>query len=102
MYNLLELFKGTGSIGKVAHKMNMNIVSLDMIEKYKPNILIDILNWDYTNVSRVNISNNISFTCYSHRHFYRFCNLTYFICSTSFDWSSYPQGEATTIKKHSL
>lgn len=47
MYNLLELFKGTGSIGKVAHKMNMNIVSLDMVEKYKPDILIDIMNWDY-------------------------------------------------------
>ena len=45
--NLLELFKGTGSISKVAEKMGFNIVSLDIEEKYKPDILTDILKWDY-------------------------------------------------------
>jgi site-specific DNA-cytosine methylase len=45
-YNMLELFKGTGSIGKVAKK-NFNIVSLDFEEKYKPDIQTDILKWDY-------------------------------------------------------
>jgi hypothetical protein len=46
-YNILELFKGTGSVGKVATKMNMNSISLDFIEKYEPDILVDILEWDY-------------------------------------------------------
>lgn len=41
------MFKGTGSIGKMAKKLNMNIVSLDFEDKYKPDILTDILNWDY-------------------------------------------------------
>ncbi len=43
----LELFKGTGSFGKVAKKMNLENVSLDNVEKYKPDILTDILKWDY-------------------------------------------------------
>ena len=30
---LLELFKGTGSVGKVAKKMGFNVVSLDFDEK---------------------------------------------------------------------
>ena len=44
---ILELFKGTGSFGKVAKKMNLENVSLDNVEKYKPDILTDILKWDY-------------------------------------------------------
>ena len=51
---LLELFKGTGSVGKVAKKLNMNVVSLDFLEKYKPDILTDILNWDYKNWAKEN------------------------------------------------
>jgi site-specific DNA-cytosine methylase len=45
--NLLELFKGTGSVGKVAEKMGFNVISLDFEEKYKPDIITDILNWNY-------------------------------------------------------
>jgi len=45
-YNLLELFKGTGSIGKVAHKI-FNVVSLDNDEEAKPDILTDVLKWDF-------------------------------------------------------
>lgn len=45
--SILELFKGTGSVGKVANKMGMNVVSLDFLDKYEPDILVDILNWDY-------------------------------------------------------
>jgi hypothetical protein len=45
-FNLLELFKGTGSIGKVADEL-FNVVSLDNEEKAKPDILTDILKWDY-------------------------------------------------------
>ena len=44
---LLELFKGTGSIGKVAKKYGYKVVSLDNEDKYKPDILTDILKWDY-------------------------------------------------------
>lgn len=45
--NLLELFKGTGSVGRVAKKYFKNIVSVDWDAKFKPTITTDILNWDY-------------------------------------------------------
>jgi len=44
---LLELFKGTGSVGKVAKKLGYDVISLDFEEKYKPDILVDILKWNY-------------------------------------------------------
>ena len=45
---LLEIFKGTGSVGKVAKKMEFNdIVSIDFDPIYTPTIETDILNWDY-------------------------------------------------------
>jgi len=43
----LELFKGTGSFGKVAKQMKLKNVSLDNVDKYKPDILTDILDWNY-------------------------------------------------------
>lgn len=46
---LLELFKGTGSIGKVAKRKGYKIVSLDSDAKFKPDIHTDILDWDYKN-----------------------------------------------------
>jgi site-specific DNA-cytosine methylase len=46
--NLLEMFKGTGSVGKAAKKLGFkNIVSIDLEKKYNPTILTDILEWDY-------------------------------------------------------
>ena len=47
MPQLLELFKGTGSVGKVAKKLGYKVTSLDFEEKYNPDILTDILEWDY-------------------------------------------------------
>ena len=44
---ILELFKGTGSIGKVAKKMGMEVMSVDIEDKYEPDILADILEWNY-------------------------------------------------------
>jgi hypothetical protein len=44
---LLELFKGTGSVGKAAMRLGMDVRSLDFLEKYKPDILADMLTWDY-------------------------------------------------------
>jgi site-specific DNA-cytosine methylase len=54
VYKILELFKGTGSVGKVARKMGMDTISLDFEEKYEPDILTDILNWDYKKWQREN------------------------------------------------
>jgi len=46
---ILELFKGTGSVGKCIKKMfpECEIISLDILKKYKPTICADILEWDY-------------------------------------------------------
>ena len=44
---LLELFKGTGSVGKVAVPFGYEVVSLDFDKKFQPDITTDILNWDY-------------------------------------------------------
>jgi hypothetical protein len=44
---MFELFKGTGSVGKVANKMGFKVVSLDFDPIYTPDIETDILKWDY-------------------------------------------------------
>ena len=51
---LLELFKGTGSVGKVAKIYKYTVLSIDNEEKYKPDILTDILKWDYKKYSNDN------------------------------------------------
>ena len=45
--NMFELFKGTGSVGKVASKNGFNVVSVDFDPIYTPTIETDILDWDY-------------------------------------------------------
>ena len=49
MYNmsktLLELFSGTGSVGKVANILGYSVISLDLRDA---KIATDILEWDYT------------------------------------------------------
>ena len=47
MVKLLELFSGTGSIGKVAKARGWEVVSLDLETKFKPDIKADIMVWDY-------------------------------------------------------
>ena len=42
---LLELFSGTGSVGKVAEVFGYDVVSLDLKDA---KIVVDILEWDYT------------------------------------------------------
>lgn len=44
---ILELFKGTGSVGKIAKKMGMTVMSVDVEAKYLADITEDILEWDY-------------------------------------------------------
>ena len=45
---LLELFSGTGSVGKVAHEAGWEVVSVDITNKYSdPTHIVDIMNWNY-------------------------------------------------------
>ena len=47
MHNMkiLELFAGTGSVGKVAKELNHTVISLD--RDMEADIKTDILDWDY-------------------------------------------------------
>ena len=47
--NLLELFSGSGSVGKVARDLGFNVISLDL---KNADINIDILKWDYKQFDR--------------------------------------------------
>jgi site-specific DNA-cytosine methylase len=50
MVLLLELFKGTGSFSKAAEELGFDVISVDIVEKYKPTILVNILEWDYKTI----------------------------------------------------
>lgn len=44
---VLELFKGTGSVGRVLESNGHEVISLDILSKYKPTICCDIMDFDY-------------------------------------------------------
>ena len=48
---VLELFKGTGSISKYFEDTDTEVISLDILEKYKPTICCDIMDFDYKKYS---------------------------------------------------
>ena len=50
---LLELFSGTGSVGKVAESMGYTVVSLD--RDMEATIQTDIMNWEYQNFEKPKI-----------------------------------------------
>lgn len=44
---VLELFKGSGSITKYYKDRDVEVISLDILEKYEPTIISDIMDFDY-------------------------------------------------------
>ena len=50
---LLELFSGTGSVGKVARDLGYEVVSLDL---KNADINSDIMKWDYTMLKKISPS----------------------------------------------
>ena len=44
---VLELFKGTGSVGKVLEEAGHEVVSLDILAKFNPTHTCDIMDFDY-------------------------------------------------------
>jgi len=47
MIKSLDLFSGTKSFGKVVKELDWEYISLDICNKNKPDINIDIMQWDY-------------------------------------------------------
>ena len=47
---ILELFKGTGSVGKVFKRNGWKVISIDNEAKFKPSILTDLMKWDYKSI----------------------------------------------------
>jgi hypothetical protein len=45
--NVLELFSGTKSVGKVCDQLGWNSISVDMEKKFKPTHLCNIMDFDY-------------------------------------------------------
>ena len=45
--NIAVLFQGTGSVGKVFEEAGHEVVSLDILEKFQPTHVCDILDFDY-------------------------------------------------------
>ncbi len=50
---MLELFAGTGSVGKVAKRSGYKVISVDNEEKFKPDILQDIAKWNFKSDKRL-------------------------------------------------
>ena len=48
MPRLLELFSGTGSVGKAFKQIGWEVVTVDSSDDFKPDFLSDVLDWDHT------------------------------------------------------
>ena len=49
---VLDLFSGTGSVKNCLQKMGFQVISLDIDPKCKPDILCDLLTWDFHKAAR--------------------------------------------------
>ena len=47
MPRILELFKGTGSIGAAFERIGWEVVSVDLVAKFCPTHVDDVANFDY-------------------------------------------------------
>ncbi len=45
--NVLELFSGTGSVGKCCKELGWDVVSVDIEKKFNPTDLCNIIDFDY-------------------------------------------------------
>ena len=50
--NILELFSGTGSVGKCCEELGLHVVSVDMESKFNPTHLCNIMDFDYKQYSQ--------------------------------------------------
>ena len=53
--HLLELFSGTGSIGKAFEAAGWTVTSVDIEPKFKPTILCDVMNLDVSKLPKVDL-----------------------------------------------
>ena len=44
---MLDLFSGTGSVGKVFEKYGYEVTSVDKAKSFRPTIVADVMEWDY-------------------------------------------------------
>ena len=44
---VLEVFQGTGSVGKVFECVGWQVISVDVESRFEPTHLTDVLAWDY-------------------------------------------------------
>ena len=51
----LEIFAGTKSFSKEAEKAGWHCTTLDNDPKFEPSILVDIMEWDYSDLGPVDV-----------------------------------------------
>ena len=64
--HVLELFSGTGSVGRPFRDNGWEVTSVDLDYRYNPEINTDIMTWDYTKIKTPDVIwSSPPCTCYS-------------------------------------